>query len=180
MTLGHQPTYRNPCTNYSPELRPQMTEVPTLTTDKMALPPIRLGEMANVTCNPSSRGQVVSNGLTVLNPGNIEKIFHQNTVNFNELAQKYPGQFIINSMPNGFDVQNSVYNGPTQIIITKRPVSIPNETREALVKMVKVDKISIKRAAAKLRINYSSAKTIMYIYQKEGRIHKKRADYSLK
>eukprot|EP00357_Protocruzia_adherens_P014042 CAMPEP_0114997342 /NCGR_PEP_ID=MMETSP0216-20121206/14844_1 /TAXON_ID=223996 /ORGANISM="Protocruzia adherens, Strain Boccale" /LENGTH=231 /DNA_ID=CAMNT_0002361709 /DNA_START=327 /DNA_END=1022 /DNA_ORIENTATION=+ len=48
-----------------------------------------------------------------------------------------------------------------------------NKTREDLIKMVETDNISIKRAAEKLGINYSTAKSILGMYKKEGRIQKK-------
>eukprot|EP00357_Protocruzia_adherens_P018830 CAMPEP_0114996538 /NCGR_PEP_ID=MMETSP0216-20121206/14375_1 /TAXON_ID=223996 /ORGANISM="Protocruzia adherens, Strain Boccale" /LENGTH=217 /DNA_ID=CAMNT_0002360771 /DNA_START=160 /DNA_END=813 /DNA_ORIENTATION=+ len=55
-----------------------------------------------------------------------------------------------------------------------RRKGLPNCLREELFRLVKIEKLTIKKASTILGINYSTAKTIIHIYHKEGRIKKKR------
>jgi len=48
-----------------------------------------------------------------------------------------------------------------------------NKTRYELINMIEKENISIKKAAEMLNINYSTAKSILGMYKKEGRIVKK-------
>jgi len=54
---------------------------------------------------------------------------------------------------------------------------LTNDIRESLLRMVQKEKMSIKEASKLLKLNYSTAKTILHIYRKEGRIRKKRKVY---
>jgi len=58
---------------------------------------------------------------------------------------------------------------------SKRPYTIlTNEVREELLHLVLLEKSSIKAASKMLGLNYSTAKTILHVYKREGRITKKR------
>jgi len=55
----------------------------------------------------------------------------------------------------------------------KKYKSISDEMREELINCIQNEGLKIKHAAKKLRMNYSSAKSIFKIYRREGRLNKK-------
>lgn len=49
---------------------------------------------------------------------------------------------------------------------------IPNSIRDKLVELVIIEHITIKEAALRLKLKYSTAKTIFKVFKKEQRTHK--------
>eukprot|EP00357_Protocruzia_adherens_P004260 CAMPEP_0115017474 /NCGR_PEP_ID=MMETSP0216-20121206/28150_1 /TAXON_ID=223996 /ORGANISM="Protocruzia adherens, Strain Boccale" /LENGTH=285 /DNA_ID=CAMNT_0002388321 /DNA_START=404 /DNA_END=1261 /DNA_ORIENTATION=- len=61
----------------------------------------------------------------------------------------------------------------SQMKSKRRYIVSSNEKREALLKMVTEKNVSIRRASEMLKIKYSTAKMILLVYRREGRIKKK-------